>query len=64
MILGRPFLRVSKAVMFNYYLALKYRVNRVVEVLKGDQRIARGCYATTKETMQITSLDSRAKSKK
>lgn len=51
--------------MFNYYLALKYRVNRVVEVLKGDQRITRGCYATiTKETMQITSFDSRAKSKK
>ncbi|XP_024035603.1 uncharacterized protein LOC112096410 [Citrus clementina] len=30
MILGRPFLRMSKAVLSNHYLALKYRVNGVV----------------------------------
>lgn len=30
MILGRPFLRVSKVVLSNHYLALKYWVNEVV----------------------------------
>ena len=30
MILDRPFLRMSKAVLFNQYLPLKYRVNGVV----------------------------------
>ena len=33
MILGRPFLRMSKAVLSNHYLALKYRVNEVVGVV-------------------------------
>ena len=62
MILGRSFLKVSKAVISNHYLALKYRVNGVVGVVRGDQRIVRGCYSTIeKEAMQITSLDARAK---
>lgn len=39
-ILGRTFLRISKAVVSNHYLALKYQVNDVVGVVKGDQRIA------------------------
>lgn len=57
-ILGRPFLRVSKPVLSNRYLTLKYRVNGVFGVIRGDQRIVRGCYSTAeKEAMQITSLD-------
>lgn len=52
MIFDRPFLRVSKIIVSNHYLALKYQVNGVIEVVKGDQRIARGCYATaTKEAI-------------
>ena len=48
-----------------HYLALKYRVNGVVGVVKGDQRMARSCYATAaKETLQVTSLDNRGESKK
>lgn len=44
----------------NHYLALKYQVNEVVGVVKGNHRIARSCYSTAaKETMQITSLDTR-----
>lgn len=39
-ILGRPFFRISKVVVSNYYLALKYRVNSGVGVVKGDQMIA------------------------
>lgn len=35
-ILGWPFLKVSKAVISNHYLALKYRVNEVVGVVWGD----------------------------
>lgn len=35
-ILGRPFFRVTKAVVSNHYLALKYRVNGVVRVVKRD----------------------------
>ncbi|KAH9715068.1 hypothetical protein KPL71_020894 [Citrus sinensis] len=65
MILGRPFLRMSKAVLSNHYLALKYRVNGVVGVVRGDQRIARSCYSSAaREAMQITSLDTRVESKK
>ena len=60
MILGRPFLRMSKTVFSNYYLALKYRVNGVVGVVRGEWRIARSCYSTVaREAMQITSLDTR-----
>ena len=33
MILGRPFLRMSKVVLSNHYLALKYQVNGVVGVV-------------------------------
>ena len=36
MILGHPFLRVSKTVLLNLYLALKNRVNGVVRVVRGD----------------------------
>ncbi|KAH9659680.1 hypothetical protein KPL70_023952 [Citrus sinensis] len=65
MILGRPFLRMSKAVLSIHYLALKYWVNRVVGVVRGDQRIARSCYSlAAKEAMQITSLNTRVESKK
>ncbi|KAH9714403.1 hypothetical protein KPL71_020650 [Citrus sinensis] len=64
MILGRPFMRISQCVMSTHYLALKYRINGVVGVVKGDQRMARSCYATAaKETLQVTSLDSRGDSK-
>ena len=60
MILGRPFLRMSKAVLSNHYLVLKYQANGVVGVVPGDWRIARSCYSTTeRQTMQITSLDTR-----
>ena len=36
MILGRPFFRMSKAILSNYYLTLKYWVNGVVGVVRGD----------------------------
>ncbi|XP_024039560.1 uncharacterized protein LOC112098160 [Citrus clementina] len=63
-ILGRPFLRMSKAVLSNHYLALKYRVNGVVGVVRGDQRIARSCYSSAaRESMQITSLDIRVEAR-
>ena len=64
MILGRPFLRMSKVVLSNHYLALKYRVNGVVGVVRGDQRIARSCYSSAaREAMQITSLDTRVEAR-
>ena len=48
-----------------HYLALTYRVNGVVGVVKGDQRMMRSCYATAaKETLQVTTLDNRGDSKK
>ena len=48
----------------NNYLALKYWVNEVIGVVRGDQRIARSCYSTIAwETMQITSLDTRVEVK-
>ena len=48
-----------------HYLALKYRANGVVGVVKGDQKIVRSCYVTaTKETLQVTTLDSRRDSNK
>ena len=48
-----------------HYLALKYRVNGVMGVVKGDQRMARSYYATAaKETLQVTTLDNRGDSKK
>ena len=36
MILNHPFLKMSKLVLFNHYLAFKYRVNGVVRVVRGD----------------------------
>ncbi|XP_015382951.1 uncharacterized protein LOC107175733 [Citrus sinensis] len=65
MILGRPFMRISQCVISTHYLALEYRVNGVVGVVKCDQRMARSCYATAaKETLQVTSLDNAGDSKK
>ena len=65
MILERPFMRISQCVVSTHYLALKYRVNGGVGVVKGDQMMARSCYATAaKETLQVTSLDNRGESKK
>ena len=59
-ILWRPFMIVSQCVISTHYLALKYIVNRVVGIVKGDQRMAKSCYATAaKETLQVTALDSR-----
>ena len=64
MILGRLFLRVSKAVLSNHYLALKNWVNGVMGVVQGDQRVSRSCYSTAaREAMQITSLDTRVEVK-
>ena len=58
-------MRVNQCVISTHYLALKYRVNEVVDVVKGDQRMARSCYITTaKETLQVTTLDNREDSKK
>ena len=52
MILERPFMRVSQCVLSTHYLAMKYRLNGVVGVVKGDQRMTRNCYATAaKETL-------------
>ncbi|XP_024035540.1 uncharacterized protein LOC127899300 [Citrus sinensis] len=36
MILGRPFMRISQCVVSTHYLALKYRVNGVVGIVKSD----------------------------
>ena len=59
MILGQPFMRISQCIIFTHCLALKYRVNMVVSVVKCDQMMARICYNTTaKEMLQVTTLDS------
>ena len=64
MIIGRPFLRMSKTVLSNHYLTLKYWVNEVVGVVRRDQKITRSCYSSTaREVMQITSLDTRVENK-
>ena len=64
MILGCSFLRMSKVVLSNHYLALKYRINGVVGLVRGDQRLTRSCYSTaTRKAMQITSLDTRVEVK-
>ena len=58
-------MRISQCVISMHYLALKYRVKKVVGVVKSDQRMARSCYATAaKEILQITTLDNRGDSKK
>lgn len=55
MILGRSFMRISQCVVSTHYLALKYRANGVVGLVKDDQRMAKSCYAiATKETLQVS----------
>lgn len=59
-ILGCPFLKVRKAILFDHYLDLKYRVNGVVGTVRGGQRITRDYNSTVaNEVMQITSFDGR-----
>ena len=36
MILGRPFLQMSKIMLSNHYLTLKYQVNEVIGIVQGD----------------------------
>lgn len=38
MIFGRPFMRISHSIMSTHYMALKYRVNRVVSVVKATRK--------------------------
>lgn len=58
MIFNKPFLRTSKAVISNHYLILKYGVNGMVGVVKGNRRITRGCYTiAARETMQTISME-------
>lgn len=62
---GRLFMRVSQCVMSTHYMALKYRVNGVVGVVNDDQRMIKSCYDTAaKETLLVTTLDSRRDSRK
>ena len=55
-ILGRPFLVATKAVVSMHYLTMKVPAAQEVITIKGDQQSARGCYSVaSKVTYQIAS---------
>ena len=61
MILGRPFLSKVRGVLSIYHNVLKFPVGEEVGILKGDQQMARRCYAVSsnptvlvKQCSQIT----------
>lgn len=63
-ILGRPFNRIAGAVSSTHMQCVKFRVQGGVGVMRGQQQVARSCYATAaRESMQITSLNPRAENK-
>ena len=66
MILGRPFLSKIRGVLSIYHNVLKFPVDNEVGTLRGDQQMARKCYAVSsnpaalaKQCSQITTGDTR-----
>ena len=63
-IFGRPFNRIAGAVSSTHMQCVKFRVQGGVGVMRGQQQVARSCYATAaRESMQITSVDPRAENR-
>lgn len=55
-ILGRPFLTMTKAIVFMPYITMKIPTANKVITIKGDRQSARGCYSVaSKVSYQITS---------
>ncbi|XP_010259202.1 PREDICTED: uncharacterized protein LOC104598722 [Nelumbo nucifera] len=63
-IMGRPTIHVLRAAMSSYHLALKFPTEHGVEVVRGNQQIARQCYVSAlkgknKEALSLEGLDLR-----
>ena len=63
-ILSRLFKWITGAVSSTHMQCVKFRVQCGVGVMRGQQQVARSCYATSmRESMQITSIDPLAKNR-
>ena len=47
MLLARPSLNAIRAVSFAYHMVVKFPTANGVEMVRGDQRVARECYLTS-----------------
>ena len=56
MLLGRPSLNAIKAIPSSYHMVVKFPTENGVEMVQGDQRVARKCYMTSMKQKAVDSI--------
>ena len=56
MLLGRPSFNAIKAIPSAYHLMIKFPTIRGVGMVRGDQRVARECYSTSKKQKKVDNI--------
>ena len=56
MLLGRPSFNALKAIPFAYHMVIKFPIENGVEVVRGDQWVARECYLMSIKQKAVKSV--------
>ena len=56
MLLGRPFLNAIKAIPSAYHMIIKFPTISGVEMVRGDQRVARECYSASMKQKTVDNI--------
>ena len=55
-LLGRPSLNAMRAIPFAYHMVIKFPTANGVEMVRGDQRIAKECYSASMKQKEVGSV--------
>ena len=55
-LLGRPFLNAIKAIPSAYHMVIKFPTANGVEMVRGDQRVARECYSASMKQKVVDNI--------
>ena len=55
-LLGRPSLNAIKAIPSAYHMVIKFPTTNGVEMVQGDQRVARECYSTSMKQKAVDNI--------
>ena len=55
-LLGRPSLSVIKAIPFAYHMVIRFPTTSAVEMVQGDQRMARECYSALMKQKAVDNI--------
>ena len=56
MLLGRPSLNAIKAIPFAYHMMIKFPITGGVEMVRGDQRVAKECYSASMKKKAVDNV--------